>query len=76
MRRDLGTGVCGDVLKTAYKWMWSVALQRSRCCNLTNKFLALSVVENILISCRYATTLGTYNLVTYSGLAWRPAEVG
>jgi hypothetical protein len=33
-------------------------------CKLTSKILALSVVENILMSGCYATCIGTYNIVT------------
>jgi hypothetical protein len=47
--------------------MWSDSQQRSRPCILTSEILALSVVENIIISGRYATSLGT---VRSSYLGW------
>ena len=52
--------------------MFRYPTAHSHPCNLTSEILALSVVENIRILGRYATSLGTYNIVTWGGLAWRP----
>ena len=41
-------------------------------CKLTREILALSVVKTFLILGCYATSLGTYNVITYGGLAWHP----
>ena len=47
--------------------MFRYPTAHSRPCNLTSEILALSVVENIVISGRYATSLGT---VRSSYLGW------
>ena len=39
--------------------MFRYPTAHSRPCNLTSEILALSVVENIILSGRYATSLGT-----------------
>jgi hypothetical protein len=67
---DMGTNagrVKGEFLfsyfvRQVYVFRYPTA--HSHPCKLTGKILALSVVKNIILSGCYATSIGTYNVVT------------